>query len=61
MTASEFASTWVVDPDVDTVHVYRRAADGGFPRVAELSAENDDALTTPLLVAFSLALPALFA
>jgi hypothetical protein len=46
---------------VDTIEVYRRSPGGGFPRVAGLSADNDDALTTPLLPGFSLALRALFA
>ena len=52
---------WLVDPDVDEVQVYRRAPDGGFPRVAQLGAEAGDVLTTPLLAMFSLALRDLFA
>jgi Uma2 family endonuclease len=52
---------WVVDPDIDLVKVYRRAEDGGFPRVAELSGANDDALQTPLLPGFSMQLRELFA
>jgi Uma2 family endonuclease len=52
---------WVVDPDIDTIKVYRRAADGTFPRVAELAAADDDVLQTPLLPGFSVKLRELFA
>lgn len=52
---------WLVDPELDLVKVFRRAEDGQFPRVAELSAEHDDVLTTPLLPEFSLTLAELFA
>jgi Uma2 family endonuclease len=51
---------WLVDPELDQIKVYRRADDGTFPRVAELSAEAGDLLTTPLLRQFSVALPDLF-
>ncbi len=60
MAALTSVSTWIVDPDIDVVKVHRRAEDGGFPRVAELSAANDDALQTPLLPGFSLRLRELF-
>jgi len=52
---------WIVDPEVDAIKVYRRAADGTFPRVAELAAADGDALQTPLLPGFSIALRELFA
>ena len=52
---------WVVDPDIDAIKVYRRAADGSFPRVAELAAAADDVLSTPLLPGFSMGLRELFA
>ena len=52
---------WIVDPEIEVVKVYRRAGDGTFPRVAEHSREAGDALTTPLLPGFSLALAELFA
>jgi Uma2 family endonuclease len=52
---------WLVDPDANTVAVHRRAPDGAFPRLVELSAENGDTLTTPLLAGFSLALRDVFA
>ena len=52
---------WIVDPEVDAIKVHRRAADGTFPRVAELAAAEDDVLQTPLLPGFSIALRELFA
>ena len=51
---------WIVDPELDVVKIYRRADDGGFPRVAELSREDGDDLVTPLLPGFSLTLETLF-
>jgi hypothetical protein len=50
----------VVDPELDLVKVHRRAPDGTLPRVAELTAEAADMLTTPLLPGFGLPLDALF-
>ena len=47
---------WLVDPELDLVKVFRRAADGSFPRVAELSSESHGLLTTPLLPGFTLPL-----
>lgn len=52
---------WVVDPEIEVVKVYRRADDGSFPRVAELSREEGGVLTTPLLPGFAFELAALFA
>lgn len=49
---------WMVDPDGNRVIVYRRAADGSFPLVNTLDA--NETLTTPLLPGWSLALGALF-
>ena len=51
---------WVVDPELDTIKVYRRDAEI-FARAAELTAEAGDILTTPLLPEFSVALVDLFA
>ena len=51
---------WVVDPELDTIKIYRRVAEA-FARVAELRAEASDALTTPLLPDFSVALADVFA
>ena len=39
---------WVVDPDLDSIKVYRQEG-GRYVRVAELTSEQGDALTTPLL------------
>jgi Uma2 family endonuclease len=52
---------WVVDPENEVVTVYRRAEDGSFPRVAELSREAGAVLETPLLPGFAFALGSLFA
>ena len=39
---------WVIDPELDTIKVYRRTANR-YERTAELTVENHDVLTTPLL------------
>lgn len=39
---------WIVDPEIDVVRVYRREGDR-FGRATELSREEGDVLTTPLL------------
>ena len=39
---------WVVDPEIETIRVYRRTGDT-FARAIELSADAGDVLTTPLL------------
>jgi Uma2 family endonuclease len=51
---------WIIDPLLEAVKVYRRV-EGSFVRVAELSAEAGDALTTPLLPGLRIDLPDLFA
>ena len=50
---------WVVDPELDAIKIYRRAA-GAFARVAELSAEAGDSVTTPLLPQLSVPLADVF-
>ena len=52
---------WVVDPRVNELTVYQRAADGSFPRVAQMGEADDAPLTTPLLPEFRLSLTKLFA
>ena len=52
---------WLIDPELDIVKVYRRSADGTFPRVAELSREAEDALTSDVLPGWSVALTRLLA
>jgi len=51
---------WVVDPALETVRVYRRAA-GGFASAVELAAEAKDRLETPLLPGLELPLAEIFA
>jgi Uma2 family endonuclease len=50
---------WVVDPEIDVVRVYRRGT-AGFQRPIELTAEDNDVLTTPLLPGLSLPLARVF-
>lgn len=52
---------WVVDPELESIKVYRRGDAHTFTRAAELSAESGDALTTPLLPNFSVSLSKIFA
>jgi Uma2 family endonuclease len=50
---------WMVDPELETVEIYR--LDGGiFRREAELSAEQEDVLTTPLLPGLRIPLAEVF-
>ena len=51
---------WLVDPEQARVTLYRRAADGSFPLVADVTARGCDTLETPLLPEWSLALARLF-
>ncbi len=51
---------WLVDPDVNAVTVYRRAAGGSFPLVAHLTADTHDTLATPLVTGWSVTLARLF-
>lgn len=51
---------WIVDPEGNTVAVYRRAADGTMPLAATLAAGNGETLTTALLPGWALALDRLF-
>jgi Uma2 family endonuclease len=52
---------WVVDPEVESVKVYRRSEAGTFPRAAELSREEGHTLESPLLPGLTIALRDLFA
>lgn len=51
---------WLVDPELDAVQVFRPSLEGKLTRVAELSAEDADTLTTPLLPGCAIALRELF-
>ena len=50
---------WVVDPELDTIKVYR-LIEGRFTRTSELSLEQDDALTSPLFPGLELRLAEIF-
>ena len=52
---------WIVDPERNTVAVYRRAADGSLPLTVTLDAKDAATLTTPLLPGWELSLLRLFA
>ena len=52
---------WLIDPELDLVKMYRRGDDGGFSRIAELTREAEDTLTSPVLPGLSLALTRLLA
>jgi len=51
---------WLIDSELDLVKVYRRAAEGRFAPVTELSARAGDTLTTPQLPGFAVMLGTLF-
>ena len=50
---------WVVDPELETVKIFRRAQQG-YGRAVELSKEANDILTTKLLPGFDFALAEIF-
>ena len=50
---------WVIDPELDTIKVYRRV-DEHYVRAAELSLENGDVLTTPQLPGLEMPLSKIF-
>jgi Uma2 family endonuclease len=50
---------WVIDPELDTIKVYRRVGDR-HERAAELSLEANDTLTSPLLPGLELPLSKIF-
>ena len=50
---------WLVDPELDTVQVFR-PNEGKLVRVAELTAEDDETLTSPLLPGWSIGLREFF-
>lgn len=50
---------WVVDPELETIKVYRMT-DEGYKRVAELSNEAADTLSTPILPGLELPLAGIF-
>lgn len=50
---------WIVDPELETVKVYRMT-DQGYTRAAELSLESNDTITTPLLPDLRISLSEIF-
>jgi Uma2 family endonuclease len=50
---------WIVDPELETVEIFRRTQQG-FGRAVELSKEAKEILTTDLLVGFDVALTEIF-
>lgn len=54
------AEYWIVDPELETVKIYRLGA-AGYGPAAELSREAGAVLASPLLPGFALPLAALFA
>jgi len=50
---------WVVDPELESIKIYRMGPHG-YERVAELSAEADDQASTPLLPGFQISLREIF-
>jgi len=51
---------WIVDPERNSVAVFRRDVDGSFPLAATLEAGNGETLTTALLPGWQLSLERLF-
>jgi Uma2 family endonuclease len=51
---------WLVDPELDTVQVFRGSPEGRLARAAELTAEDDETLSTPLLPGCLIGLRELF-
>ena len=51
---------WIIDPDANTITVFRRTPQDESPIVATLEATADEILTTPLLPGFELKLPHYF-
>jgi len=51
---------WVIDPELETVKVFRRAGDG-YARSAELRLEDGATLTSPLLPGIEMPLGGIFA
>lgn len=54
------AEYWAVDPAIDAVQTFRADAGGRYARTGELTAEAGDALASPLLPGWRLALADLF-
>ena len=53
------AEYWMVDPDMDTITIYRRAG-GKYERAAELALDNGDTLTSPVFPGLGVPLSEIF-
>jgi Uma2 family endonuclease len=53
------AEYWVIDPELDTIKVYRRSGET-YARAAELMLEQNDRLSTPLLPGLHMPLAEIF-
>jgi len=51
---------WLVDPELDTVQVFRPTTEGRLTRVEELTAEDGGTLSTPRLPGCDIDVPTLF-
>jgi len=51
---------WLVDPEHDSVTLFRRQPDGSFLQVARLTSDEHDVLTTPLMTELVIQLAELF-
>lgn len=51
---------WLVDPESDSVTVFRRQADGSFPKTMRLTAGAHDVLCTPSMAGLTISLAELF-
>jgi len=50
---------WMVDPELETIQIYRLGP-GGYRREAELAAEREDVLTSPLFPGLEIVLAEIF-
>jgi Uma2 family endonuclease len=57
---SRVAEYWIVDPELETIKVYR-LTDQGYVRASELAREANEILSTPLLPGFQAPLAEIFA
>ncbi|MDH4194590.1 MAG: Uma2 family endonuclease [Nitrospirota bacterium] len=53
------AEYWIVDPELESIKIYR-CSDKGYSRIAELSVEANDTLNSPLFPDWQLPLAKLF-
>lgn len=51
---------WIVDPEAETVKVFRRGEGGGFARPLLLTRRDSDTLSTPLLPGLEVSLADVF-